>query len=351
MRLTNKNILIVSPESWSHLFVSKHHYARHLALRGNRVWFMNPPGKIEKSSLTDIPSLTVLDYKGFPMGLRFYPGCLKRWFTLRTFKRLQKQAGTRFDVIWSFDNSVFFQLDSLPSHVLKISHIVDLNQNFETAIAAKSSNLCLGVIPEIVERLSRYNDNSYLITHGVEINLTSEAFNLPGNARTKALYFGNLNMPHLNWDLISRAAEIHNEVDFIFIGRQTNLHSHGVTNCHYLPSVPYSDLMKYMNASDILLLFYTAEYDRKFASPHKLLEYLSSGKPVVASFTKEYEGKELLYMSKKDNEWLSTFDYVINHLEECTSEELIAKRKTYALEHTYDKQIDRIEKILASLPA
>ena len=39
MILKDKSILIVSPEPWAHLFVSKHHYAVHLAQRGNKVFF------------------------------------------------------------------------------------------------------------------------------------------------------------------------------------------------------------------------------------------------------------------------------------------------------------------------
>ena len=43
MQLTNKKILIISPQFWGKMLISKHHYAVELANRGNEVFFLNPP--------------------------------------------------------------------------------------------------------------------------------------------------------------------------------------------------------------------------------------------------------------------------------------------------------------------
>ena len=43
--LRNKTILIISPQAWGKMFLSKHHYAIELAKRGNAVYFLNPPGE------------------------------------------------------------------------------------------------------------------------------------------------------------------------------------------------------------------------------------------------------------------------------------------------------------------
>ena len=43
--LTNKTILIISPQGWGDMFISKHHYAIELAKKGNTVYFLNPPGE------------------------------------------------------------------------------------------------------------------------------------------------------------------------------------------------------------------------------------------------------------------------------------------------------------------
>ncbi len=43
MILDNKVILIISPQAWGKMFLSKHHYAIELAKLGNEVYFLNPP--------------------------------------------------------------------------------------------------------------------------------------------------------------------------------------------------------------------------------------------------------------------------------------------------------------------
>ena len=131
MRLSGKTILLVSPEPWDHLFVSKHHYAIHLAQKGNKVYFLNPPGKKTSLIKSEQEGLNVISYKGFPRGMRYFPSFLSKWINRRAFNRLESIAGVDFDIIWSFDNSVFYQMDALPENVFRISHIVDINMDFK----------------------------------------------------------------------------------------------------------------------------------------------------------------------------------------------------------------------------
>ncbi|MEQ9467745.1 MAG: hypothetical protein RLN88_10065 [Ekhidna sp.] len=274
-------------------------------------------------------------------------------------------AKASFDIIWSFDNSVFYRFDALPFGVLKISHIVDLNQNFKTKSAAQSANICFGVISPIVERLKLHNPLSFKVGHGLNV-VSDYDFNFvtPGLNDIKALYLGNLAMSYLDWENLYRTAIAHSEVDFIFIGsngdnfdlvknstHDSKLNISKLSNVFFHNYIPASAIHSVISRADILMISYQEKYHLDQSNSHKVLEYLYSGKPIVATFTQEYEGKDLMYMSKKNAEWPSIFEYVISNLEVCSSKELADKRKNYALEHTYDKQIDRIEKLLASLPA
>ena len=108
-----KNILLISPEAWSHLFVSKHHYAIELSKRNN-VFFLNPPTETFSLEGTDYKNLWKIDYKPFMKGLRFFPAFLQRYFMRRKFDKLEKLASIKFDCVWSFDNSVFFDFTFLP---------------------------------------------------------------------------------------------------------------------------------------------------------------------------------------------------------------------------------------------
>src|SRR5690606_30205807 len=157
MILRNKNILLISPEPWDHIFVSKHHYATHLGSRGNRVYFLGPPGGSESVAPTEYENVLEVKYRGFPKGLRFYPAALQRHFIRKKFHELERLCNIRFDVIWSFDNSVFFDFSALPEDVLTVSHIVDLNQNFQFVNASRTAQLCIGVSRSIVKRQKRHN--------------------------------------------------------------------------------------------------------------------------------------------------------------------------------------------------
>lgn len=364
MNLENKNILIISPEPWTHIFVSKHHYAIHLAHRGNQVFFLNPPSGKNELLDSGIDGLTVLDYKGFLSGMRFLPKIIRKALTRQKWEQIQKLASVQFDVIWSFDNSVFYDFDALPKSVLKISHIVDLNQDFMTAVAAKTADICFGVTSELVKRATLYNANSFFINHGYN-NSSAEtdlSISLPGVNQIKAMYVGNLAMQYLDWDLLYNAAINHPEIDFVFIGPNgdncsldaNRTHSSKkllkeLSNAYFLPKIESHEIPSYLKLGDLHLISYQEKYLLDQSNSHKLLEYLGSGIPIVATFTAEYSDKKhLLYMSHSNSDWLSVFEYVSSNMSECSSQLLVSMRKEFAMQNTYNKQIDRIQELITN---
>ena len=50
--LRNKKVLVLSPQSWGKMRISKHHYALKLAALGNEVCFVNPP--LDRSHAADV---------------------------------------------------------------------------------------------------------------------------------------------------------------------------------------------------------------------------------------------------------------------------------------------------------
>jgi hypothetical protein len=217
MRLRNKNILLISPESWDHIFVSKHHYAIWLAKKRNSVYFLNPPGRSCSVTKTIYDNIYEIHYAGFLRGLRKFPGILRKWITRRKYQKIEKLAGVKFDVVWSFDNSVFYDFGALPDSVLKISHIVDYNQDFQSAHAARSADICLCVAEVIRKRLLSYNKNTHKIQHGFN-PVESPCLSLPGPNKIKAVYAGNLSIPFIDWEILVDVIKKQPDVDFIFIG-------------------------------------------------------------------------------------------------------------------------------------
>src|SRR5690606_15813052 len=133
---------------------------------GNRVFYLDPPGELVGMESTKYENVFCIKYKRFPAGLRFYPRMLRKYFINRKFKQLEKLCDARFDFVWSFDNSVFFDFSAIPERVFSISHMVDLNQNFQFADASRTAKVCLGVSRSIISKQRAFNPNSFFINHG-----------------------------------------------------------------------------------------------------------------------------------------------------------------------------------------
>lgn len=359
--LTGKAILIISPEPWRHIFVSKHHYALHLANRGNRVYFLNPPTDQNKITSSGYENLSILDYSGFVNGLRFFPKLLRKVIIKRVWRKLEQLAGLRFDVIWSFDNSVFYDLDVFPNNVLKISHIVDLNQDFMTERAASSADICFATTSQIKDRLSKFNSQTFQVTHGVNVaGVTDFDVQLPGSNKFKVVYAGNLGMPYLDWKTLSISASRLKDVDFVFYGpgkdelgvyrgdqiafKKSLL---DLENTYFPGKVDSAKLPAIYLASHVLLIAYQELHHHDQANPHKVMEYLASGKPIVATYTAEYADFDFICMSKRNEDWPALLQRTIENLDSENTPEKITARKAFALDNTYDKQIDRIEEIIS----
>jgi hypothetical protein len=357
MDLMNKNILLISPEPWDHIFVSKHHYANHLAKSGNRVFFLNPPNDKMDCVKTKFNNVYLVNYRGFIKGLRFFPSYFQRYFIHQKFEAIQKLCAAHINIVWSFDNSVFFDFSSLPKNVFCISHIVDLNQDFNTIIAARTADLCIGVNQKIVNRLRKHNSNTILIPHGVQnFGDKIDEIDLAGENTIKAIYMGNLSMPHIDWELLLQIVLAQPFVDFVLIGDGENTYSNSVkssvlekSNVFLTGKISADKIPSYLKKSDILLSIYDETYATNYATPHKMMEYFSSGKMIVSTWISEYEKqfKEgIILMTKNQNEFVRKFNLVVENLEEWNSSDKILKRQNFASKFTYDMQIEKIEKLL-----
>ena len=360
MKLLGKNILLISPEPWDHIFVSKHHYAIHLGQRGNKVFFVNPPGKSENIKQTSFSNVFEINYTGFPTGLRYYPAVLQRTRILSVYRRLEKVCRVSFDVIWSFDNSVFYDFSSLPERVLKISHIVDSNQDFQTSKAARTADICLSVTAQMQNTLSRYNAKSYKINHGFSVAVEGQAHESLRTPAIRAVYAGNLCLPYIDWKIIGEVVEGHPQIKFVFIGpnatgvkgpsqlrrdKEKVLSSENVFSAGRMTS---DKVQQFYKSSDLLFVAYQEKYHRnQVANTHKMMEYLGSGKIVVATKTAEYANFcPLIAMSDKNSEWPGVFSEVVRNLTYYNSAELQARRIAFALDNTYEQQIQRVERII-----
>lgn len=355
-------ILLISPEPWDAHTVSKHHYAMTLAGRGQKVFFLNPPDDslagITIHALPEQPNLQIVDGPKVAKGLRFFPALMRRWLESGWLSHLEHKVGTNISTIWLFENSRFFDM-RFAGDRLKIYHQVDLNQDFHPEIAAATADICFCTTDFIRDRLLPHNSRTFKIHHGVA-EPRSAGQTLTAQQQENFLlhpvnvaYIGNIDISYLDVTLLLDLVRSFPEIGFHFVGQyrpdgQIHLACQGLPNVVWWGRVASELIPAIIGHCDVLLVTYLADkYREQLASPHKIMEYLASGKTVVATYTDEYKDKRhLLEMAEERADFLVAFRRVVNNLGEYNNPINQAARIEFAMAHTYEKQVDLIYSLL-----
>jgi len=363
LELQNKKILIISPEAWGVSYLSKHHFAIELSKIGNKVFFLNPPARLNQ--ITNIENnLQVIDYRPAFRGLRRFPQYISGILIKREIELIEKWLKIDFDIIWNFDSSRFFNLKKIKEKY-KIAHIVDWSENLNRRLLCKSSDLCLCTSEYLKEEMAESNPNTYNIGHGYKLSEyylnPSERITLNSSFHYKAGYVGNLNFNLIDWQIIYELIIQNPKVGFYFIGPAgtSNLSRKHIENqlldkirkfknVFFIGELASNKLYAHLSEFDILLLVYKGDiYKEQLANPHKMLEYLGTGKVIVASWTEEYKDKlDLVEMVENNAKLPIKFSEVLNHLEYYNHEEKQLMRKSFASKNLYDKKISTIELLI-----
>jgi len=123
-----------------------------------------------------------------------------------------------------------------------------------------------------------------------------------------------------------------------FLQRSSNVRLHG--------EISAQELAQELQDMDCLVLSYSLdprESDR--SNSHKILEYMSTGKVIVSSRISTYvPHSELLRMPDDgdDSRLPALLRDTLERLDELNALELQDKRRLFALDNTYERQLDRI---------
>ncbi len=354
-------ILLISPEPWDGHFVSKHHYAYELARRGHRVLFYGPPergGGIRLEPVADMDGLIkVLHAPRVAPGLRFLPPPLRRTLETRWLGQVERALGQPIDVVWNFENSRFFDM-GFAGVKLKIYQQVDLNQDFHPDTAAATADLSIAISTPVEQRLKASARKLIRIRHGHAAHPL--AASLPDRveasfkeSRVNAVMVGNLDIAYLDVPLLAQIVAAHPDTRFHFVGAYSvgsGLHAAMGTdpNAVFWGRQPFDLLPVFLNRADILLLAYLAEeHLDQVADSHKMMEYLASGRCVLATRTLDYEHRpDLIEMASDRADYAQRFAAISADPAAWNRPEQIARRQDFARENTYPRQLDRIVQAL-----
>ena len=366
----NKTILLVSPQKWGEMHISKHHYAIELANRGNRVYFVNPPSSntrgISFKSLHTHKNIHVVTY-----GFAFLNQLKFKWPSMydnkieKNLKKIIKSIDDGIDILWTFDLRIGQLLLAKGSYI-KIAHPVDFTKPHEI-INADGSTILISVAQGILDEFDGINVPKKFINHGISESFIGN-FNINSYAKNDRLrfgYVGNLLRFDIDHQLILKIINENTDIDFIFYGNTgiSNISGSFTENSkEFIADLKASKnvdlkgiykpelLAKEMNSFDGFFLCYDKEKDVcRGTNYHKIMEYLSTGRVVISNFVETYHGLNLVQMpSKKDDnsEILNIFKDVIANIDQYNAKNQFEKRQEYAKDNSYIKQVNRIEKIL-----
>ncbi len=174
---------------------------------------------------------------------------------------------------------------------------------------------------------------------------------------------GNFAIRYLDLVSLLSIAERHPEVDLYLIGPVGGALGGNTTvapdawrslmalpNVIHVGQIPSSEVQSWLAQMDLLLIAYNSElYPTETAHPHKLLEYLYSGKTILSSHLLDSTNLgHLIEMMPPKVPISRGFDKVIGELHRTNDPELQRARKAYARSMTYDRHINTIGAYLRS---
>ncbi len=307
-------VLVISPQHWGTMRVTKHHYAIELAKLGHEVYFLEPlePNwKISQTNftpkVTEYQNLKVLSHSIVaPYNLKFHTKGFFYLFMKRHIQKMEKRIG-RFDLVWSFDLTGAIPLKYFNTS-RKIFFAADWPPNLDAVKSADSADLLVSVAPEILDQYPKKH-KKLLVSHGVA-QCFIDAGKIPfvkSDEQFRIGMSGNFLRPDIDrpvlLDIIRSFPDILFECFGAYESKNSNLgganDQETIAFIEALKAAPNVllhgmlvpvKLALELHRMDAFLICYDIEKDQsKGTNYHKVSEYLVYGKPIVSNYVSAYD--------------------------------------------------------------
>ena len=367
-RFEKKNIIILSPEKWGKNHISKHHYAKELAKK-NKVWFVESCGETKSNQSivildSEIQNLTIIKYRQTIKGRRFLPKKIISLLEKKIVGRILKKIGVKIDVVWSFDQFRFLNLNKFDAKI-KIFHPVDITNSPSSlkSFIANSSDIIFHVSDYIVEDIQTKKP-VYFIQHGLSeefinpIKIDKPKYILENKINIG--YVGNLISKFIDWENLIKAIKENQDVNFIFIGpyKGSNLSSNslnkneinilkGLNNVVLAGEMKSNEIASVISYFDFLWLCYdTIKFKKEVSNSHKVIEYISSGRPILSNKILMYNDSDLIIQCNNNSDFGKLVQDAIKNIDKLKTESLSEKRKEFAKKNLYSNKINEIKELI-----
>jgi hypothetical protein len=322
---TKMKVLLISPQHWGTMRVTKHHYAIELAKLGHEVFFLEPTEaswKWNQTSFRIIPSdaegvKLVKQQINVPYNLKFHLKGLFDWFIQRHVKKLEKQLGP-FDLVWSFDLTNAMPLTYFSNKSKKIFFAADWPLNLDAVNAAEGANLLVSVAQEILEQYPNTpHTKKLLIDHGVADCFIEEGKKpfVKTDDVIRIGMSGNFLRPDIDRSTLLEIIRTHSELIFECYGafeyKNSNLGGcldkdimtfiealNQAPNVTLHGMISPDSLAKELRRMDAFLICYDVDKDQsKGTNYHKVMEYLAYEKPIITNYISRYVNNPFFCMN------------------------------------------------------
>jgi teichuronic acid biosynthesis glycosyltransferase TuaH len=268
---------------------------------------------------------------------------------LSTLRKLLKDFNVKKYVLFnSFDP---FYLTKIPADIrplVKIYQTID-DITQETYIARHgirlereaiiNSDVSFGTSKELTKLISRYSSTVFCVPNAADFTLFQKAVTdklerpkeLIGISKKVICYTGNIGS-RINYGLLRKVALSHSDKLLLMVGPVSN-DDHKDHGLDQLPNVlmtgarDISQLPAYLQHSDCLLIPFEYSTLTKSIYPLKINEYLTAGKPVVATaFSEDIQDfSDVAYIAKTEEEFLLKIEQSIQENNPAKIKERVAK--------------------------
>jgi glycosyltransferase involved in cell wall biosynthesis len=208
----------------------------------------------------------------------------------------------RHAVHWLYTPAMEPQIDAVSDPVAIVYDCMDELTQFlhaprglaerERALLARSDVVFAGG-PALFEAKVKLHRDVHLFGCGVDFDhfhrAASPAERIPADLETIAPprlgYVGAVD-ERLDYDLLARMARAHPEWSIVLVGPVVKVDRDALpreSNVHWLGSRPYEELPSYLAGFAACLMPFALNAATEFINPTKTLEYLATGKPIVAT--------------------------------------------------------------------
>ncbi|WP_442588347.1 glycosyltransferase [Pedobacter sp. AW31-3R] len=220
----------------------------------------------------------------------------------------------------------------------------------------KDSDLVICTSKALYNEKKLANSNTYFVPNATDstVGQLSLAAGLPDHERVAGLkkpiigYLGTIER-RINYDLLEKVILAHPDKSFVLAGPVSegflpdSFKSY--PNVHVIGSVPYDEVPQMIKSFDVAIIPFKKDEVSNTIFPIKLFEYMSAGKPVVASDFNE----DLKDFTRNSVEYCgdaSSFSRAINSALLNDSEVKIEERKALAKENTWEQRSEQISEII-----